>query len=257
VNSEIAARLHLEKTRVLQPMSGTHRQLVTYIPEAFFEQVRDTLFAEGAGAVGHYDECGFAISGEGTFRPLPGANPFSGKLMHRETEAEKRLEIIYPVNLENKIIKALKASHPYEEVAYSLYPMENKFSNLGAGIMGELNVPTTVEHFFEKVKAMFNTGVIKYSIANKKDIQRIAICGGSGKSLITSALKNGADLFLTADLRYHDFFSGEGQMIIADMGHFESEQYTSDLIVRLITEKIPTFAVRKAASKTNPVNYFL
>ncbi len=257
VNREIAARLDLEQTRVLQPLSGTHRQLITYIPIDFFEKVRDTLFAAGAGAVGNYDECGFAITGEGTFRPLQGSDPFSGTLMVRQNEPEKRLEIIYPAHLENKLIQTLKGAHPYEEVAYSLYPMENKFSNLGAGIIGELAKPTTVQHFFEKVKAIFRTGVIKYSNTEKKEIQRVAICGGSGKSLTTSALRNNADLFLTADLGYHDFFSGEGQMIIADMGHFESEQFTSDLIARLITEKIPTFAVRKAASKTNPVNYFL
>ncbi len=257
VNSEIAARLDLKQTRVLLPLSGTHRQLITYIPIDFFEKVRDALFAAGGGAVGHYDECGFTISGEGTFRPLQGSDPFSGTLMVRQYETEKRLEIIYPVHLENKVIQSLKDAHPYEEVAYSLYPMENKFSNLGAGIIGELAAPITVQHFFEKVKATFSTGVIKYSKTEKKDIQSIAICGGSGKSLITSALKNRADLFLTADLGYHDFFAGGEQMIIADMGHYESEQYTSDLILRLITEKIPTFAVRKAASKTNPVNYFL
>ena len=257
VNGEIASRLNLQQIRVLQPMSGTHRQLITYIPDAFYEKVRDALFAAGAGAVGQYDECGFATTGEGSFRPLPGSNPFSGTLMVRHTGPEKRVEMIYPLHLENQIIQALKDAHPYEEVAFSLYPMENKFSNLGSGVIGELTAPLTVQHFFEEVKTKFNTGVIRYCTATKTHVQRIAICGGSGKSLINNALANRADLFLTADLGYHDFFAGNGQMIIADMGHFESEQFTSDLIVRLITEKIPTFAVRKAASKTNPVNYFL
>jgi hypothetical protein len=215
------------------------------------------MFTAGAGTVGLYDECSFSTGGTGTFRPLKGSNPYTGDLNIRSNEKEVRLEFIYPVYVENKVLQALHAAHPYETVAYSLYPMENKFTELGAGIIGELDEPVTVQHFFEQVKARFHTGVIRHSELFKTTVKKIAICGGSGKSLITSALKNNADLFLTADLGYHDFFLGGRQMILADMGHFESEQFTSDLILRLINEKIPTFAVQKAASKTNPVNYFL
>jgi dinuclear metal center YbgI/SA1388 family protein len=257
VNGEIAARLNLQKTSVLQPLPGTHRQLVVFVPEKNEEAVKTAMFTAGAGTVGLYDECSFSTGGTGTFRPLKGSNPYTGDLNIRSNEKEVRLEFIYPVYVENKVLQALHAAHPYETVAYSLYPMENKFAELGAGIIGELDEPVTVQHFFEQVKARFHTGVIRHSELFKTTVKKIAICGGSGKSLITSALKNNADLFLTADLGYHDFFLGGRQMILADMGHFESEQFTSDLILRLINEKIPTFAVQKAASKTNPVNYFL
>jgi dinuclear metal center YbgI/SA1388 family protein len=257
VNGEIAARLNLQKTRVLQPLPGTHRQLAVFVPEKHEESVKAAMFSSGAGTVGRYDECSFSTAGTGTFRPLEGSNPFSGALDIRSHEQEVRLEFIYPVHLENRILQALQTAHPYETVAYSLYPIENKFGELGAGIIGELNEPVTVQHFFEQVKTKFQTGVIRHSEIFKTTVKTIAICGGSGKSLIINALKNKADLFLTADLGYHDFFLGNKQMILADIGHFESEQFTSDLILRLINEKIPTFAVQKAASKTNPVNYFL
>jgi dinuclear metal center YbgI/SA1388 family protein len=257
VNGEIAARLNLQKTRVLQPLSGTHRQLVAFVPEKNEESIKSALFEAGAGTVGLYDECSFSTAGTGTFRPLKGSNPFTGKLNTRSNEQEVRLEFIYPVHLENRILEALHMAHPYETVAYSVYPLANKFGELGAGIIGELDEPVTVQHFFEQVKNKFHTGIIRHSEIFKPTISRIAICGGSGKSLIINALKNNADLFLTSDLGYHDFFLAGKQMILADMGHFESEQFTSDLILRLINEKIPTFAVQKAASKTNPVNYFL
>jgi dinuclear metal center YbgI/SA1388 family protein len=257
VNGEIASRLGLQQIKVLQPLAGTHRQLVVFVPQNNVDAVKNALFTAGAGAVGHYDECSFATPGTGTFRPLAGSNPFSGEMNSRNHEQEMRLEVIYPLHLEKSILQALHAAHPYETVAYSLLAMENKFNEIGAGVIGNLPEPLAIHPFLELVKTVFHTGAIRYAAGHQTHIQRVALCGGSGKSLINKALGMGADIFLTADLGYHDFFIPNGQMFLADMGHFESEQYTSNLILRLITEKIPTFAVLKAGSNTNPVNYFL
>jgi dinuclear metal center YbgI/SA1388 family protein len=256
VNGEIGRRLGLENLKVLVPMANTHRKLVTYAPASHAEQVRAALFAVGAGSIGLYDECSFNLSGAGTFRPKEGSNPFSGKLGVRQHDQEERIETIYPIHSERKIISALLSVHPYETVAYDMNPLENRFESIGSGAIGKLNTPMDESEFLALVKETFQTGVIRHTPTTGRMIQHVAICGGSGKSLINNALIKKADVFLTADLGYHDFFIPQGKMLLADMGHFESEQFTSDLIIRLINEKFPTFAVLKSGVNTNPVNYF-
>jgi len=257
VNGEIASRLGLEKIQVLSPLPGTHGQLNTYVPKDHAENVKNALFKVGAGAIGLYDECSFSCAGEGSFRALKGANPFTGTEGNRHLEQELKLEFIFPVHLQAEIISALNAAHPYETVAYNIVPLENRFLELGGGAIGTLPAPVSEKDVLERIKSVFKTGVIRHSAFSGKSIQRIAVCGGSGKSMIHSALKQKADLYFTADLGYHDFFTPAGKMLLADIGHFESEQYTSDLLERVIKEKFPTFAVLKTGRYTNPVNYFL
>lgn len=257
VNGEIAARMGLENIQALSPLPGTHRQLNTYVPTAYAERVKNAIFEAGGGAIGLYNECSFSSLGEGSFNPLEGANPFVGTKGTRQREEEQKLEFIFPVHLESQIIGALNTAHPYETVAYNIVPIENSFRELGAGAIGTLPEPATEKEILEKLKAVFKTGVIRHSPLCGKRIQRVALCGGSGKSMVTSALRQKADLYFTADLGYHDFFLPEKKMLLADIGHFESEQYTSDLLERVIKEKFPTFAVQKTGSYTNPVNYFL
>ncbi len=255
VNGEIARRIGLQNVRVLSPMSNTHQKLVTFVPHEQLSQVQNAIFEAGAGAIGNYNECSFTSTGNGTFKALPGADPFVGEQGIRHTEPETKLEMIFPVHLKNDIIRALELSHPYETVAFDIMNLENHFNELGAGIIGDLLEPVEGKTFLENIKTIFSTGVIRYSGAIEKTIQKVAICGGSGKALINNALKHKADVFLTADLGYHDFFLPENRMLLADMGHYESEQFTSDLLVSILNEKIPNFAVLKSGINTNPVNY--
>jgi dinuclear metal center YbgI/SA1388 family protein len=257
VNGEIADRLGLKKIRVLQPKTGTHHKLITYVPLDHLEIVRNVIFDAGAGKIGNYAECSFTAEGNGTFKALDGANPFVGEKDILHHEKEHRLEVMIPCHLSQKIIYALKKAHPYETVAYDILPLNNTFDEIGAGIFGELPVEIEEKEFLFKIKNIFNTGVIKHNNLRGVPIKRVALCGGSGKSLINRALKENADVYLTADLGYHDFFIPGSRMLLADIGHFESEQFTSDRLLTILKEKFPNFAVLKSGVNTNPVNYFL
>ena len=257
VNGEIGARMGLKNLQVLAPKAGTHLQLNTYVPSSHAEMVKNAIFEAGAGAIGLYNECSFSSQGEGTFKALEGANPFIGEKGLRHLEHEQKLEFIFPVHLQSQVLMALNAAHPYETVAYNIVPLENQFHELGAGAIGTLPEPVAEKDVLSMLKSIFKTGIIRHSPFTGKTIKTIALCGGSGKSLIYNALGMKADLYFTGDLGYHDFFLPAGRMLLADIGHFESEQFTSDLLERVIKEKFPTFAVLKTGRYTNPVNYFL
>ncbi len=257
VNGEISERIGLQNVKVLSPLQHTHQKLVVYVPKEHEEKLKSALFDAGGGSIGNYSECSFNSEGIGTFKPLEGANPFIGSLGKRENTAEIKIELIFPIHLKFQILSAMHASHPYETVAYDIMPLANEFNEIGAGAYGDLPYPMEANDFLRFLKDTFHTGVIRHNNGPKRKIKRIAICGGSGKSLINNALQINADSYVTADLGYHDFFIPADNMLLADIGHFESEQYTSDLLARMLNKKFPTFAVLKSARKTNPVNYFL
>ena len=257
VNGEIAARLDLHDLEVLSPLHHSHQKLITYVPKSHTAAVRDAIFRAGGGSIGHYSECSFTTEGIGTFKADIGAKPWIGHVGERHTETEEKLEILFPMHLKGKVIEALRSFHPYETVAFDVLALENSFKEIGAGAIGKLTNPMPGKIFLEKVRSIFGSTVIRHNSIEKKEISKVALCGGAGKSLINNALGKNADAYLTADLSYHDFFVPGHQMLLADFGHYESEQYTSDLIIRLVTEKFPNFAVLKTAIKTNPVHYLL
>ncbi|HEY0977775.1 MAG TPA: Nif3-like dinuclear metal center hexameric protein [Flavobacteriales bacterium] len=254
VNAEIAARLGLKDLQVLDPKPGQLRKLVVFVPHAHAEAVRQALFAAGAGQVGGYDECSFNLEGLGTFRGGPDADPFVGEPGKRHREPETRVEVIYPAPLERTIVAALLEAHPYEEVAYDLIPLMNRSQGVGSGAIGELSEPLSVSDFLSTVKAAFQVPVVKHTLAPDRPIRRVAVCGGSGAFLIGKALAAGADAYVTADVKYHEFFLPEGRMLLADIGHFESEQFTMHLIQRRLGEIFPTFATRLTETVTNPIH---
>lgn len=256
VNGEIARRLGLKQVEVLSPLPQSHAKLVTFVPVDHASKVRIALFESGAGSIGTYDQCSFNTEGEGSFRALEGSRPFVGNQDQLHFEKEVKIEVIFPVPLESSILRALHQNHPYETPAYDIIPLENKFKELGSGATGFLEEALPESDFLELVKSAFKTGVIRHSPFTGRKIEKVGLCGGAGKFLINNALSKKCDVFLTADLGYHDFFLPAGKMLLTDIGHFESEQYTSDLILRLIQEKFPTFALLKTGRNTNPVNYF-
>jgi dinuclear metal center YbgI/SA1388 family protein len=255
VNAKIGEKLGLKNLRILSPKSGLLRKLVTFCPVAQAEQVRSALFEAGAGRIGNYDECSFSLPGNGTFRGNDSTNPFAGKKGQRHTEAEERIETIFPVQNEKKILKALLASHPYEEVAYDIYPLSNQWKQVGSGMIGELENAIPVMDFLESLKTSMKARVVRYTPVTGKMISKVAICGGSGSFLLPDAMAAGADVFVTADFKYHQFFDGEGKIVIADIGHFETEQFTIELLVEILKQKFPTFAVRQTGVITNPITY--
>ena len=257
VNGKIASLLGLERIEVLKPKSGVLRQLITYVPEAQLDAVRDAIFSAGAGHVGQYDECGFYLSGTGSFRANEGANPFVGKIGARHYENEVRIEAVYFQHKEAGILQALKAAHPYEEVAYQVFDLPNKTREIGSGAVGYLPKAMSENDILLKIKDIFGLSTIRHTPLLGKPIQKIAVCGGAGSFLTKDAIRAGADLFITADVKYHEFFDADGRLVLADIGHFESEQFTIDLLFDLLIEKFPNFAVLKSDVKTNPIQYFI
>lgn len=255
VNARIAARLGLVDARVLAPKRGTLRQLVTYVPTPQSDQVRNALFEAGAGAIGKYDEASFNVVGAGTFRAGEGANPHVGEVGKRHIEAEMKIELIFTEDRESAVIKALLESHPYEEVAYNIIPLANANKEIGAGMIGQLPAPMEGEAFLHWVKEALRAPMVRYTASPGRLIQRVAVCGGSGSFLLPQAIGAGADAFVTADFKYHQFFDADGQLMIADIGHYESEQFTIDLFHEILTKKFNNFAVYSTEVNTNPVKY--
>lgn len=258
VNNTLAAKLGLKNTVILQPKSKMLRRLITFAPVDKAGDIRAALFTAGAGHIGNYSECSFNSEGTGTFKAEEGANPYVGEMGEQHQEKETKIEIVYPVYLEQQVLKALVDAHPYEEVAYDIFTMENVHPGVGAGVIGELETTISEKDFLQMLKERFGLPVIKHSAFLNKPVKRVAVCGGAGSLLTKTAIKRGADVYITSDVKYHEFFDADNRILLADIGHYESEQFTIDLLYNLLVEKFPTFAaVRKTRVNTNPVRYFL
>ena len=255
VNGKIAGKLGLKNPRVLDPKASVLQKLFTFVPAAELDKVRDALFEAGAGDISRYSECSFTHPGTGTFKPGEGTDPYTGTLGVRQNEDEIKLEVILPVYRRNAVLQALFRAHPYEEVAYDLVNLENEHVGTGAGLIGEIE-PVTEEELLTILNVNFNNATIRHTPLTGKKIKRVAVCGGAGSFLISKALNVEADAFITADVKYHEFFEAEGRMLLCDIGHYESEQFTIDLFIELLEQKFPTFAVLKSEVRTNPVHYF-
>ncbi len=256
VNAMIAEKIGLKDVRILAPKQDQLRKLVVFCPVDHGDKVRKAMFNAGAGAIGDYDECSFNLEGFGTFRAGEGADPYVGGQGAQHHEQEQRIEVIYPVYKEKDILAAMIEAHPYEEVAHDIFPLANEDSETGSGMIGQLEVPLVQEEFLAHVRERMACDCIRYTSSEEEEVKTVAICGGAGSFLLPRALKEGADAFVTSDLKYHQFFDAEGKLMIADIGHYESERYTIDLFVRRLQEKFPKFAVHSTAVNTNPVKYF-
>ncbi len=263
VNAMICEKLKLKNRVILLPKKDSIKKLVTYVPEQEADAVRNAMFEAGAGNIGNYSNCSFNTDGKGSFNPGEDANPTSGEIGKTHFEGEVRIELTYHKHLERKVLQALFSSHSYEEVAYEITTLENSNQKLGMGMLGELNAELDEKAFLKHLKDTFGTGCIRHSKFTGKMIRKVAVLGGSGSFAIDAAIGAGADVFVTSDLKYHDFFKAEGRILLADIGHYESEQFTKELIVNALTKKITNFApalppggVVVSEINTNPISYY-
>ena len=256
VNFEICETLGLKNQKILMPKNSSLKQLQVYVPKEYSDNLKEALFTAGAGNIGFYDECSFKISGEGTFRPQSGSNPFSGKIDERENADEDIISVIFEDYKLSKILAAMKSVHPYEEVAHQIINLENENQYSGLGRFGELEVALDTEDFLKLVKEKFNLKVIKHTEISNKKIKKVGVLGGSGASGIAAALQNNCDAYLTGDLKYHDFFAVEDKMLLCDIGHFESEQYIVSQLFEKLSQNFTIFAILKSEENTNPIKYF-
>lgn len=255
VNHVISEKLGLKNTRILVPKEASLLGLTVFVPGSHAESLRVALGEAGAGSIGEYDQCSFSSSGTGRFRPLENSNPHIGKTGELESVSEERVSVILEKHQLSAVLKAMVANHPYEEVAHEIVALNNENQYVGSGMVGELSEPMRTLDFLRFVKESFQCGAIRYTSPVKTDVKRIAVCGGSGSFLLDAAKRAQADVFITADFKYHEFFDAEEAIVIADIGHFESEQYTSEWLVQVLIKKFTTFAVRLANVNTNPINY--
>ena len=256
VNGKIADMLGLVNRQILAPKTNLLQKLAVFVPIAAKDKLLNALFTAGAGHIGNYSECSFSTEGQGSFKAGENSQPFVGKIEQRHLENEVRVEVIFPRWLNSKVITAMKANHPYEEVAYDIYNLANSYQDTGSGIVGELRDAISESEMLAKLQSLFNIPVIKHSPLTGKAIKKIAVCGGAGSFLTRAAVAAGADIYITGDVKYHEFFDADHNILIADIGHYESEQYTIDLLFDILKEKYITFAVLKTGVNTNPVQYF-
>ncbi len=255
VNFKIAEKLGLKNVRVLEPKEEALVKLVTYVPVAQAEEVRNALFAAGCGCIGRYDSCSYNVEGSGTFRAQEGTHPYCGAVGELHTEAEVRIETIVPAYRKAEAVRALLKVHPYEEPAFDLYPLQNTWQQAGAGVIGELEKPETELEFLKRVKKTFEVECLRHNKLMGREIQTVALCGGAGAFLLPLAIRQRADVFLTGEIKYHEFFGHEGEILLAETGHYESEQYTKEIFYTIIRDLFPSLDVQQTRVNTNPIKY--
>ncbi len=255
VNGKIADKIRLTNRKILQPKSGMLVKLITFVPKLHVQRVREAIFEAGGGQIGNYDACSFNAEGYGSFRPNEEAKPFVGKSHQIHYEDETKIEIILPAYLQHRAIAALIQAHPYEEPAFDVIPLLNAHKEIGSGIIGELVKPEKARDFLQRIKDIFDVKVVRHTALINKNIHKVAVCGGAGSFLLGEAIRVGADIFISGDFKYHEFFKAEDRIIIADLGHFETEQFTKDLLFEIIQNKLPTFALHISKINTNPILY--
>jgi dinuclear metal center YbgI/SA1388 family protein len=255
VNRKICEKIGLKNLRVLVPKKDTLMKLVTFIPGGQAEEVLNALYSAGAGQIGNYSNCSFSLEGTGTFKPGENANPHIGAPLKQEYVKETRVEVLFPAHGEGKVMEALRKAHPYEEVAYYLTPLSNENQEVGSGMVGELEMPLEPIEFLKRLKTSMELSVVRHTRLLNKPVQKIAVCGGSGSFLLPQAIQSGAQFYVSADFKYHEFFDAEDRITIADIGHYESEVFTKDLLQEVLTKKFPTFAINFSSTVTNPISY--
>jgi dinuclear metal center YbgI/SA1388 family protein len=255
VNKIFCSILGLRDTKILIPKQNFIKKLVTYTVPENAEKIRNVMFKAGAGKIGNYEDCSFNSEGFSTYKGNENSNPTIGNKLELTQTDEIKIEVIFEKHLESSILKALFSNHIYEEVAYEIYDLQNSHQNIGLGMIGTLEKPMDEKDFLLFVKEKIQADGIRHSAFLNKKIQKVAVLGGSGSFAIKEAIRAGADAFLTADLKYHQFYEAENQLLLADVGHFESERYTKNYILDYLTKKMPNFAFILSKENTNPVKY--
>ena len=255
VNYRIAEKLGLENVRILVPKEDVLYKLAVYVPQSHAAAVREALFNAGCGEIGNYGSCSFNVDGTGTFKATEGCSPYCGNIGEVHHESEVRIETVMPAYIKNRVIAALLKVHPYEEPAYDIFPMKNCWNSVGAGVVGTLPAEVDEIDLLNDVKVKFNVGSVRHTSLLGRKVKTVALCGGAGGSFAGAALAAGADVYVTGEARYHDLFNYDGKMLVAVIGHYESEQFTMDIFKEHITAAFPQLKVVKTAVNTNPVNY--
>ncbi|CAL2092713.1 Nif3-like dinuclear metal center hexameric protein [Tenacibaculum sp. 190524A05c] len=255
VSAKMCEVLQLQNTKTLIPKKGNIKKLTTYVPFRDANNLREKLFEAGAGNIGNYDNCSFNVEGKGSYRGNEHSNPTVGKKGELQYEEETCITVTFESHLEGKILGQLFQKHPYEEVAYEVITLNNKQQNVGMGMIGEFEEAIDENEFLKLVKSTFKTGCVRHSKLIGKSVKKVAVLGGAGSFAISNAIREKADAYISADFKYHEFYKAENRILLADVGHYESEQFTKNLLVDHLTKKFTNFAIRLSEKRTNPIYY--
>lgn len=256
VNAKIAEKIGLQNLQILVPKQQQLAKLSVFVPEENAADLKKALHRAGAGQIGEYKDCAFESKGTGSFSPSEKANPTIGQKGQAEQVQEIKIEVIFPMYLKNSILAAMRSAHPYEEVAYYLHQLENEYADVGSGMIGELAIPLSEKEFLTHLKETMGLQVVKYTPFKNKKIKKVAVCGGSGAFLIKAAKALKADAYVSADIKYHEYFDAEDKLLIADIGHYESEIFTNELFYEILREKFANIALQLGETVTNPIKYY-
>jgi len=257
VNRMISDKIGLVNTQILAPKSNLLNKLVVFVPVENRLQLLNALFEAGAGNIGNYSEASFTSNGEGSFKGNADSNPTIGKVNVRASVEEGRVEVLVESHQLSTVLTAMKVNHPYEEVAYDLIALKNSHQNIGSGMIGQLNEAMNSKDFLKHLQTVFKVPVVRHTALGNNKITKVAVCGGSGSFLLQAAISQKADVFVSADFKYHEFFDADNQIVIADIGHYESEQYTSELLLEKLKKNFSNFAFFLTENNTNPLRYFI
>ena len=255
LNFHLAELFGLEDVRILSPLKNRLLKLVTFVPDHAAEKLRKALFKAGAGHIGNYSSCSFNTEGQGTFLALENSHPYCGEIGKMHTEEEIRIETVFPAYLKSSVIRSLLSVHPYEEPVFDLYALDNEWEQAGSGIIGNLPEWEDELIFLQRIKDILQVECLKHSSLTGRKLRTVAICGGSGAFLIQPAIEAGADIFITGEVKYNDFYNVENKILLAVTGHYESEICAKNIFFHVISEKFPTFAVQNSIINSNPIKY--
>ena len=259
VSYQLAKRLSLRNIKFLKNLSNNQVKLSVFVPLAHLDKVSDAIYQAGGGIIGEYSNCSFRTSGKGTFSGSVQSNPSIGKKGVVETVEEVKLEVLVDQWKLSHVISSIKIAHPYEEIAYDVYPLLKENVNYGIGAIGELNKQMIPGEFLKLVSSKLNVPAFRYTKNGRKKIKTVAVCGGSCSELIDEAMKQKADAFITADLKYHSFQDAEGNILLIDAGHYETEVPVLDEIKHRLEKlliKNKKIRVLKFRGSTNPVVFY-
>ncbi len=253
VSYRMAQAISLVNVRTLQPRSGLLWNLIVYVPAESAETLLEALWEAGAGKMGAYDECAFRSHGLGSFRPKEGAHPHNGVIGERAFADEIRLELLVPEGARKKVHQCMMEHHPYEEIAHSWLKHDGVHHSVGFGAIGQWDACDWPEAV-RRIKTAFGVASFRHTMPIASDYRTVAVCGGAGADLLAQAKSQQAELFITSDITYHRYFGADDRLVFIDIGHWESEQHAMELLIDIVREKFPNFAVLKSETNTNPMH---
>jgi dinuclear metal center YbgI/SA1388 family protein len=256
INEMLAHKLGLTQVKALRPAEAAKQcKLVVFVPDQDLAKVSDAMFAAGAGRIGQYRECSFRVAGTGTFFGEEASHPAVGQKGRREDVAESRLEVVCPESAVDAVVAAMRLAHSYEEPAFDVYSLRPARSSLGDGRFGMIN-PMELREFAGRVRAVLGCGPVQLVGNPQRAVGAVALACGAAGEFLKDAVRVRADVFLTGELRFHDFLEAQQSGIgLVLPGHYATERFGVEALAERLGSKWPELAVQASTAECDPVQW--